>query len=183
MQSSTSKPDFIQKVMDEAHWMPEDFSGNFYSLYEGLAQGKKKLNVAQKIGVMLVEHQVLHQFTLELIDLAHMCIQASILPELYEPEFDKGRLKTSGWYIEYLENIKIDFKGKDEYIRSFRVANRLRNKVGHHIIEKNDVIVQISYDEFKKEFVNSLCIYNDQCLIDLLRILKQRKTAYDNSIE
>jgi len=147
-------------------WVPKDFTKDFVELSEKIDEEGAQ-TVSGKIATVFIQHQILHQFTIDLAKASIFYMQGELWPVKFSPSFDKGKEEMTDWYIKYLKSNCIDFAGKEDFIREVIAVNRLRNKIAHNLASKNEVVINESYLEVRTHFQSAVNSYIENCMKDL----------------
>lgn len=152
----------LRKLANAEKWWDEigEDDGELNKLYTQLAKDIEADSVSGKIALILLQHQLFHELLRELISVSTLYVQAEIWPTRFEPSYDAGKDRTTGWYVTYYAEHCIDCKGKTEFIAAMWDMNKIRNKVAHKLIGKNDSIVNQSYKDFIKVSATVLDTYS-----------------------
>jgi hypothetical protein len=142
----------IDKLTDTTRWGVQVMTNDSMFLIQQINNDLKNSTVSSRIAIMLVQHQVMHEMTKDMIELSNLYIQGEIWPTVYRPVYDRGEERMTGWYLAYFKNNCIESKGKDAYINKARRLNEIRNKVAHNILGKNAAIINQSFEEFQSLF-------------------------------
>ena len=142
--------ELLARLLDRKLWWEDNIANkeSLNRLYLQIAKDIKDNSISGKIALIMLQHQLFHELLKELISISIFYLQCEIWPTKYEPIYDKREEKTTGWYIDYFENYCIDCSGKLELIKTIKNINRIRNKVAHNLIGKNELIINRSYSEF-----------------------------------
>jgi hypothetical protein len=167
-----------ERLQNDTSWTSTDMTGGFIAMAYNIEHEVSFGSVASKIAVIFVHHQILHELLIDQIKLSILYVQAKVWPVAYEPVFDRGKDRTTGWYIEYFKDNNIKFAFKDEFVAKLERLNTLRNKVAHKLKDKNETIISASYDEFEALFDEASSLA-DSCETELRRLINEHIQTID----
>jgi hypothetical protein len=182
--SDTYTNDLAKRLVDTKQWTLSPPGDDFLQLARSVKNDTKSETVSSKIAIILVHHQIMHELTKNLIYMATLYIQGEIWPTELSPSYDNNDEKMTGWYIGYLRDHCIEFKHKDDYLKTAARLNAIRNKVAHDLTGKNEVIIGRSYSEFEKLF-SELYAHHEKCENGLLNLLTDltKRVDFEEFIE
>jgi len=140
-------------LSDNTKWPRLRYDDEIVELITGSVGQLGTRTVYEKIASILMEHQLLDSALRHLIKLSILYIQGEIWPAKYEPVVHAPRdQKTTGWYLNYYEKSCLDVESKTDFLDHMKKMNSYRNKIAHHIIGKNEVIISDTHEKFSSEF-------------------------------
>jgi hypothetical protein len=168
MVSSPYDINLRNKLLGE--WVSLEISDGFEKLADRVKNEVGSDSISGKIAYIFIQHQIMHEVTKSLIKLSNLYVQGEIWPIVFNPAYDEGEDKMTGWYIDYFVKHCIECKSKKEYVEKAKRLNQIRNKVAHNLTGKNEVIVERSFDEFEELYIQASKLAS-VCIHDVIRML------------
>lgn len=161
----------IDRLSNPRKWYKSALDSDFIKLTAKVNKELRSDTISGKIASIFIQHQIMHEIIKDLIGLATLYVQGEIWPAVFQPPFDGGKDKMTGWYISYYEDHCIGCKGKAELLKEAKKVNNIRNKVAHNLSGKNEVVIRSSYQTFGLTY-DRVLEFADQCEQDMTRLLE-----------